>query len=243
MRQLSVPLFLIILTFFVAAPGCKRDAMSPQQVAVEPVPEDSMKHVLTGLPEQSRQAILVTAKAPDPSSAVIRAYLRGRNGWTPALPAFDGVVGRNGLAEIGTKREGDGRTPSGVYPLELVFGYAAAVNTKMPYRQATQQDIWVDDVDSTDYNRWVTRGETKATSFEELRRNDNLYKYGIVIGYNTDPVVRGHGSAIFIHLWKNKNTPTSGCVAMAEEDLLQILAWLDPGQKPVVALTSEKNRR
>jgi L,D-peptidoglycan transpeptidase YkuD (ErfK/YbiS/YcfS/YnhG family) len=202
-----------------------------------------MNPFLTGLPPTSSQVIVVVLKAPGALPAEVRAYQREDKGWISALPSFGAVAGRNGMASGGTKREGDGKTPSGTYPLELAFGYARTINTRMPYRQATKEDIWVDDVNSPDYNRWVKRGATDAASFEELRRDDNLYKYGIVIGYNTNPVVRGLGSAIFVHVWKNSKTPTSGCVAMAKDDLVRLLAWLDPARKPVIVLGVEKDMR
>jgi L,D-peptidoglycan transpeptidase YkuD (ErfK/YbiS/YcfS/YnhG family) len=106
----------------------------------------------------------------------------------------------------------------------------------MPYRQALDGDVWVDDLDSPDYNRWVKKDLTKAASFELMRRKDDRYKYGLVVEYNTRPVVKGNGSAIFIHVWKNEDTATSGCVAMAEADILRLLAWLDPAKKPAVIL-------
>ena len=61
-------------------------------------------------------------------------------------------------------------------------------------------------------------------SFEEMRRTDSLYEVGIVIGHNRSPVVKGCGSAIFFHIWRGRGIPTSGCVAMAREDLLRILS-------------------
>lgn len=106
----------------------------------------------------------------------------------------------------------------------------------MPYRQTAPDDIWVDDPGADDYNRWVKKGRTKAASFEHMRRDDHLYRYGIVIEYNTTPVVKGHGSAIFFHLWMGKDEPTQGCVALSEDDALEILRWLDPAAKPVAAM-------
>lgn len=146
------------------------------------------------------------------------------------------VAGVGGFAPPGWKTEGDGRTPSGIYPLEAAFGSAPKPETHMDYRQTTGSDVWVDDVGSPDYNTWTKKGETRATSFEEMERADGLYRYGIVIGYNRNPVVKGRGSAIFIHLRKGKRKPTAGCVAVAERDMLSLLAWLDARQKPLVVM-------
>lgn len=189
------------------------------------------------LPAGTRQVLLVQAGRSLPSPQVqVQAWERHAGTWRPALTPMAAVIGRNGFAPPGGKREGDGRTPAGLFPLEMAFGYDAASPTRLPYRQAREGDLWVDDPASPDYNRWVRKGETRATSFEELRRQDHLYKYGIVIGYNTDPVVPGAGSAIFLHIWPGPASTTAGCVALAEADLLKILAWLRPESHPVIIL-------
>lgn len=156
------------------------------------------------------------------------------NVWQMAFEPLDAVAGAKGFAEPGGKREGDGKTPSGIYPLKMTFGYDAAIRTKMPYRQASADDMWVDDPQSDDYNRWIKKQETQPASFEMMKRDDNLYKYGIIIEYNTDPVIKGNGSAIFLHIWKGKGTTTAGCVAVSEENILKILEWLDPAAAPLI---------
>lgn len=159
--------------------------------------------------------------------------------WRQAITPFDATIGRNGFAPLDQKREGDGKTPSGVYKLGQAFGYAESLPTKMPYRQALSDDLWVDDANAPDYNRWVKKGYTRAGSYEKMRRADALYKYGIVIEYNTDPVVKGHGSAIFLHIWKQPGATTAGCVAVSEQDILKILSWLDPSAAPAIIINPE----
>jgi L,D-peptidoglycan transpeptidase YkuD (ErfK/YbiS/YcfS/YnhG family) len=110
----------------------------------------------------------------------------------------------------------------------------------MPYRQAIDDDLWVDDVHADDYNRWVKRGATKASSVERMKRDDNLYKYGIVVEYNTNPVIKGFGSAIFFHLWKGMGQPTEGCIALSEEDLIRVIRWLDPAAKPLTVMGTKE---
>ena len=163
--------------------------------------------------------------------------LEKRDGrWHSPFPPMDGVIGRKGFAPPREKREGDGRTPSGIFPRGMVFGYDPSFPTKMPYRQATDDDLWVDDIHADDYNRWVKRGSTKASSFERMKRDDNLYKYGIVVEYNMNPAIKGHGSAIFFHLRRGNEKPTEGCVALSEEDLVTILRWLNPASRPLVVM-------
>jgi len=162
------------------------------------------------------------------------------NIWEPVFEPFDAVIGRNGFADCGEKKEGDGKTPSGIYSIKKTFGYGKTIETKMPYRQILSDDIWVDDPFANDYNRWTKKRKTQAASYEIMKRDDDLYKYGIVIEYNTDPVVKGKGSAIFLHIWRDKNTPTAGCVAVSEKDLIKIIGWLNPDAAPLI-ITGLKN--
>ena len=161
------------------------------------------------------------------------------NNWETAFGPVNAVIGRNGFANVGRKREGDGKTPAGIFSIHLTFGYDEVINTKMPYRQALVDDIWVDDPNTDDYNRWVKKQETHAVSYEKMRRDDNLYKYGIVIEYNTNPVIKGHGSAIFFHVWGGEDITTEGCVAVSEQDIVKIMAWLDPQASPVIIMGLE----
>lgn len=192
------------------------------------------------IPPDTRQVLLVV----DDSFFFFtsrKIYILERTGsaWHEVKAPVDTVVGRNGFAPPGEKREGDGRTPSGLYRLGLVFGYAESATTRMIYRQALADDLWVDDVDAPDYNRWVKQNETRAASYEKMRRDDDLYKYGIVIEYNTDPVIKGYGSAIFMHIWAGSRSTTAGCVAVSEKDILDIIAWLDPAAKPVILINPD----
>lgn len=144
------------------------------------------------------------------------------------------VIGRNGLAAVDHKKEGDGKTPQGMYDLKRSFGYASHIKSIFPYTQVTPVDKWVDDSVSIDYNQWVK--ETSAHSFEILRRKDHLYKMAIIIEYNTDPIIAGAGSAIFMHIWRRYDTPTAGCVAMSSRNIRKILAKLDPAKQPLIFL-------
>jgi len=191
--------------------------------------------VLSTLPLDSRQVLLVKADPAGGSLAKVTAWDLVRGNWCVVYPPIPAAIGRNGFICAGEKTEGDGCTPTGVYVLGLTFGSEPCAPTAMPYRQALDDDCWVDDPASPQYNRWV-EGVPDGISFERLLRSDGLYKYGIVIEYNTGPVVAGRGSAIFVHLWRETGEPTAGCVAMAEASLLTVLSWLDPDKKPLIVL-------
>ena len=221
-------LFSLTISIFIAATAAS--AYTPE------------KHLssLERIAPESKQVLLVTDnKFLFFSRIQIYALEKIDAQWQKALPIFRAVIGKNGFAPPDEKREGDGKSPSGIYSLKMTFGYQESIPSKMPYRQALADDLWVDDVNAVDYNRWVKKGYTQAISYEIMKRNDNLYKYGIVIEYNTEPVVKGYGSAIFFHIWRGENIPTAGCVAVAEDDIIQILRWLDPQAKPLIIMGDE----
>jgi len=188
---------------------------------------------------ESSQALLATSNYPSSSAVTIYSLEKKDGQWRKFTESFGGVIGKNGFAEPSEKREGDGKSPSGIFPLKMAFGYDEAVRTKMPYRQTLPDDLWVDDVNAADYNRWVKKSDTKANSYEKMKRDDGLYKYGLVIEYNTNPVIPGHGSAIFLHVWKGKGSSTAGCVATSEDNVVKILGWLDPEKLPLIIMGTE----
>jgi L,D-peptidoglycan transpeptidase YkuD (ErfK/YbiS/YcfS/YnhG family) len=189
----------------------------------------------------SEQIIFATNKDPSSFLVTIHAVERTDGVWHLVFPKFTGSIGEMGFAAVDEKREGDGKSPSGIFPLGFAFGYDPSVETKMPYRQAIDDDFWVDDVNSEDYNKWV-KGEPNAASWEKMKRDDDQYKYGVVIEYNMHPIVKGKGSAIFLHVW-NDGDSTLGCVAMSEEMILRMLEWLDPAKKPLIIMGTESELR
>jgi L,D-peptidoglycan transpeptidase YkuD (ErfK/YbiS/YcfS/YnhG family) len=192
--------------------------------------------------EKSKQLIFATNTDASSSFATIHVLEKDRRVWVLAFPAFSATIGEKGFAPFDIKREGDGKSPTGIFLLGTAFGNAASIETRMPYRQATADDFWVDDPDAEDYNQWV-RGKPRAASYEKMKREDDLYKYGIVIEYNTSPIVKGKGSAIFLHLWRGEGKPTFGCVAMPEDKILKILGWLDPNRRPLIVMGTESGLR
>jgi L,D-peptidoglycan transpeptidase YkuD (ErfK/YbiS/YcfS/YnhG family) len=188
------------------------------------------------IPADTGQLIVTLPSGTDVTRGEVYLFARNDAGWSLQAGPLPAMVGRNGLARPAEKREGDGRTPAGLFPLEFAFGYAPIITTKMPYRQATDDDLWVDDLHAPDYNQWVRRGRTTALSFENMKLGDHRYRYGLVIGYNRHPVVPGLGSAIFMHVWQQEGVSTSGCVALAESDMVAILEWLDPEKNPMILM-------
>jgi len=207
---------------------------------INPVIKKFIAHHPTQIGE-SKQLIFATNRDSSSFHVTIHALERNNGVWHLAFPTFTGSIGEMGFAAIDRKSEGDGKSPSGIFPLGIAFGYAPSAVTKMPYRQATDDDCWVDDVNSEDYNKWV-KGKPNAASWEKMKREDDQYKYGVVIEYNMHPIVKGKGSAIFLHVWKTGES-TVGCVSMPEEMVLKILGWLDPAKKPLIIMGTESELR
>jgi L,D-peptidoglycan transpeptidase YkuD (ErfK/YbiS/YcfS/YnhG family) len=161
--------------------------------------------------------------------------LFGKNG----LAWGTGLAGRNepGLR----KRERDGRAPAGVFRIGEVFGYDANLPAggDYPYHQVTEADMWSDDPRSPNYNRHVVidvRNPPDNYSHEKMRSGDFAYRWLIEIRHNADPPVAGAGSAIFFHIRRGVNHPTTGCTTMAEPDLVKIVTWLRVARHPCYVL-------
>ncbi|MBF0546099.1 MAG: L,D-transpeptidase family protein [Candidatus Riflebacteria bacterium] len=182
------------------------------------------------------QALLVISDTPSSNQGKIWLWEKSKDGWHKDLGPFPVTLGRNGVADVDQKHEGDGKSPQGIFKIGLVFGYSSKFETAMTYKQALEDDIWVDDPEAPDYNTWTKKEKTTAKSFEYLHRKDILYKLAMVVEYNTDPIKKGLGSAIFIHIWKGAGSTTAGCVAFSEENLQLIIRKLNPSMNPVIAI-------
>jgi len=145
------------------------------------------------------------------------------------------VIGRSGAVPAAAKREGDGATPLGQWPVRGVLlrpdRMAPDCLPAVPWRWIRPGDGWSDDPADPAYNRPVRL--PRGTSAETLWRADAAYDAVIVLGHNDAPPVPGHGSAIFFHQWvlddDGRPKATEGCVAVAPEAMRTILPMLVPG--------------
>src|SRR5262249_9346502 len=150
--------------------------------------------------------------------------------WKPVFGARRAEIGSGELRDV--RREGDGASPTGVYPVGLTI-YGNASNPgglHEAYHHLSCGDWWDEDPYSAQYNRFVHlrcgRTPPFAARSEALWTETTAYPYFAVIDYNEDPTISGPdapGSGIFLNAWVGG--PTEGCVALHTPDLLRILRW------------------
>lgn len=140
------------------------------------------------------------------------------------------ALGPTGVIAAEDKREGDGATPLGVWPMRRVLyrpDRGAAPITALPVQPIEESDGWCDDPADPAYNQPVTL--PYPGSAERMWREDQLYDIVVILGHNDEPPVPGMGSAIFLHCAKPGYPPTQGCVALERADLESLLAMASPG--------------
>jgi L,D-peptidoglycan transpeptidase YkuD (ErfK/YbiS/YcfS/YnhG family) len=151
----------------------------------------------------------------------VRACRRTSSGYTTDLGPYYGHVGRGGVSA--NKREGDLKTPSGVFPLRGGFGAYANPGLRIgSWLRVDAQDVWVDDASSTLYNTHQRTPANGRWGSAEKLLNQPAYNYAQVIGYN-EGRTPGRGSAIFLHV--DKGGGTAGCVSLPTQPLLAVLRW------------------
>jgi D-alanyl-D-alanine dipeptidase len=199
----------------------------------------------------SRQCLVVTAADWESKTGVLRAFERAPGSdWKEVGDTVPVVLGKKGLAwgigflplplaEGPRKKEGDNKAPAGIFRLGPAFGYAAGDRArwiKLPYLHLTKSVEGVDDPRSRYYNQLVDRSKIARVDWqtsEKMLRSDELYKWGLVVAHNSS-ARPGGGSCIFMHIWRNSSAATAGCTAMPEQNLVNVLRWLDPGARPIL---------
>ncbi|MCC5980168.1 MAG: L,D-transpeptidase family protein [Oceanicaulis sp.] len=138
------------------------------------------------------------------------------------------ALGRSGIVPTADKREGDGASPAGIWPVRRAFWRPDRLEkpaTPLPLQPISRDDGWCDAPSDPAYNRPVRL--PWPTSHEVMTREDGLYDVVVVLGHNDDPPVPGLGSAIFLHCAAPDYATTEGCVAIARDGLVALLKGLD----------------
>ena len=249
MKPLSILLCLLGIVGWCVCAAALADALKPNTL------------------ERSTQMIVVTTSSWNAVEGRLQRYERAtvHGKWRPLGEPISIVVGKNGLgwgigviatsdsnvraASDPVKREGDGKSPAGIFALGTAFGYASQPlpGLKMPYLNLIPSTECVDDTGSKYYNRIVDRSVVAGDwNSSEHMQNVGGYRWGIVIDHNgivtddkANPPEPGGGSCVFLHIWHSHDQGTAGCTALSQNDLESLLTWLDPARTPLLVQLPE----
>lgn len=193
-----------------------------------------------------KQLIVVTTENWSTPDGFLQRYEKRGDVWEKSGKAIEIKLGRNGLGwGVGLhatpkdakfiKKEGDGKAPAGIFSLKQAFGYFP-FEVDYPYEVYKSTDHCVDDVNSKLYNKIVdsTKVAVDYQSKEHMRFPKNYYKYGVVVNHNhidEKGAIKGAGSCIFLHI---KTISTAGCTVMSEEEMKELIMWLDAKSNPLL---------
>lgn len=170
--------------------------------------------------EETNQILAVVAKD---NFATVSLHEKNKDGiWIESF-STQASIGKNG---IGKTREGDGKTPTGIYHFTFAFGIKENPGANFEYIEVDDSHYWVDDSNSKYYNQFVSTKDVEKDwdSAEHILSEEGSYNYVLATDYNAE-CKPGEGSAIFMHC-----TPTggAGCIAVSEESMIAILERISP---------------
>jgi len=189
------------------------------------------------VPANTQQLIIGIAPNKNSSHVTLSIFEKSSAGWRQKGDAWSGRLGRNGLAwGLGLhptglgglqKKEGDGRSPAGLFKIgsgnSYAFGYASSISKKanLPYKQITTKDLWVEDP------------KTKWQKDAQMRQGDHAHSLKLFIAHNEGTANKRAkayaGSAIFFHIWRSNGAKaTAGCTTMHSDKLKALIAQIDP---------------
>ena len=177
--------------------------------------------------QKTDQLLIVAAEGTE---ADVTLWEKGAAGAWGQVLSVRGYVGASG---IGKMKEGDSRTPTGVYGFTMAFGAKPDPGCAIPYTVLDDTQYWVDDPKSAYYNKFVsTRDVAKDwDSAEHLLAIGAAYNYALALDYNA-ACIPGEGSAVFLHC--STGSPTGGCVAIPEAQMKTLLERIKPGALIVI---------
>lgn len=161
---------------------------------------------------------------------------QGSKNWRLVLET-EAIIGKNGL---GKTKEGDGKTPIGVFLFVEAFGILENPGAKLPYVQVKEHHYWVDDSGSSYYNKLVSAKGLKSdwTSAEHIIEYGESYHYVLATSYNME-CIPGKGSAVFLHCTTGDSDSTAGCIAVPKVYMKEIIKRVEP--ECVLIIDREEN--
>ncbi len=205
------------------------------------------------VPANSTQCLVGISESWDDSTVTLILYEKTESAWKPVSKAWPARLGKSGLVwgkglhpvptGAVTKKEGDNRSPAGVFAIGGAWGYESGISkhAALPYCQVTTRDLWVEDPASPQYNRHIVLEHEPTTPWEkkqQMKQNDPAHSLKLFIAHNAPPnAVPNAGSSIFFHIWRGGGTrPTAGCTTMEKPKLQWLIAQIDPSRHPLYVL-------
>ncbi len=154
---------------------------------------------------------------------------QARDGKYETVFSCPALVGRNGP---GKQSEGDVKTPMGTWTIGEAYGIKDDPGSRVPYTKVTDDMYWcATGSNGRKYNQLLYRSDDPGADYSEdehLADYPIRYAYFLDMGYN-QACAPYAGNAIFLHCWLNEDTPTGGCVAISEENMVKVLRTVTPG--------------
>jgi L,D-peptidoglycan transpeptidase YkuD (ErfK/YbiS/YcfS/YnhG family) len=227
---------LACLAFLPAAAATGRDAAPP---ACQPTLANQLADT-----DSATQLVTIASLRPSSQTGGLRVWEKHGDCWLRVAGPWQVWLGIRGISE--RKREGDLKTPSGAFGIQRVmYGLAGNPGVRYRYHRIVCGDWWVEDPSSPYYNRFRhvpcgSKPPFRVTS-EDMSRSPTAYRHLAVIDYNTQPIVPGRGSGIFLHV--SHGNATLGCVSLPLPQLVWLLRWLDPAESPLIVIGTRKTIR
>ena len=190
---------------------------------------------------ESDQMIVVLSDSWTSQYGVLYTFEKNSSGWSFQNSIDHVALGKNGMAwgvglhavsEDGPwKREGDKKSPAGIFYLGALYGWGkeAPSGVTYPYHPITESLRCVDDAMSPFYNMILEENDShRWNSAEKMKIRD--YKYLFVIEHNPNREPN-KGSCIFLHLTA---TPTVGCTAISENSMTTLMRWARPDKRILI---------
>jgi len=205
------------------------------------------------LPASSSQCLVGTSEGWNSSHVTLTIYEKSGGNWKPVGESWKGRLGKTGLVwgkglnpvpgGATLKKEGDKRSPAGVFGIGGAWGYDSTIR-KHPsqfYHKVTSRDLWVEDPSSPQYNQFVVLDREPATAWEkkqQMKQDDYAHALKLFIAHNPPPkAVPNAGSSIFFHIWRGGGSiPTAGCTTMDKSRLQWVISRIDPARNPLYVL-------
>lgn len=181
---------------------------------------------LAKLPQATDASQIFVVAGVGETTAYVSMHQKDANGSWQQILSTPGYIGKKGLFKT---KEGDAKTPVGVYHFNYAFGIADDPGCRILYQKVTEDDYWSGD-ENYNYNHMV-----KLSDYPQLNTEDSehlieinpQYEYALNISYNEEGTA-GLGSAIFLHCLGPMKPYTGGCVAIPREQMLKVMQQVNP---------------